>query len=305
MGTELDINEVMASGDPDLMDQYLKQVSEQDEAEDAEVSTEPSVDEAGATSGADAVQQGDDPVIKSKSGREEIPYSVLQSEREQNRLLREQIEQLTSSQTGVQQQLGHVKAQLERRGLDVDEMFRDPDEIDEQQWQELIDDYGPAGRLLKRLHEQNQQLTAAIDTRSKPSEPPQMSAEEQVRSALESTQELKGWAAGNPDKWAAALELDEQLKVSAQWQDKPMTDRFREIERQINATFAARAKQQAKQKIDESALGSFPDSLSDMGQPPAIGKTRMEQLSSMSAADLQDAMSRMSQAEIDQVLNSL
>lgn len=304
MDNELDINEVMASGDPDLMDQYLKQVSEQDEAEDADVSEEADVDEASATSGVE-MEAGAEPVIKSKSGREEIPYSVLQSEREQNRLLREQIEQLTSTHAGVQQQIGHVKAQLERRGLDVGEMFRDPDEIDDQQWQELIDDYGSAGRLLKRLHEQNQQLTAAIGTQGKATQQPQVSAEEQVRGALESTRELKGWATGSPEKWSVALQLDEQLKTSDQWRDKPMVERFLEIERQVNARFASQAKQRAQSKIDESDLDSFPDSLSDMGQPPAIGKTRIEQFSSMSPDQLQDAMSRMSPTEIDQLLNSL
>jgi hypothetical protein len=297
MGNELDINEVMASGDPDLMDQYLKQVSEQDEAKGAEVSEETDANEASATSGAE-VEEDAEPVIKSKSGREEIPFSVLQSERERNRALQEQIDALTQQHGSAQQQLNNVKAQLEAKGLDVDTMFRDPDEITPEQWTEVEEDYGNVGKLLRRLFDQvnqSQQAPAATDGGSN----------EVIQLLETSFKELNSWRTGNPDKWAEAVKLDSELQNNPAWANKSMADRFREVERQVTARSAEQAKQRAGKKIDDSASDQFPDSLSDMGQPPAIGKTRIEQFSSMSPDQLQDAMSRMNPAEIDQLLNSL
>ncbi|QQD21226.1 hypothetical protein GJQ54_05305 [Oceanospirillaceae bacterium ASx5O] len=320
---DFDIDAALESGDPELIDKALAAAAEgdiyaeQDEAEadndgfsfgekgakpDAKNDDAGDGESDGDTSGHDEDDNAPK-VVKSKDGKHEIPYSVLEYERQQRKQLEQQLmemqqerEQLQANYQQTESALNNVKAKLEKEGLDVEEMFANPDDITDKQWAEIEEDYGVLGKMMKKLITQQQSNVQQIQ---------QAEAEAgsdfnpELQQALNANPELLQWRDGDVNRWTEALRLDNELRKTPEWQGRLTAERFAHVVQQTKKAFGDPLKR-AKEIIDKTEQAA-PDSLSDLGQAPVRVKNDIEALKDMTPAQLEDAMAKMTPSQLDEL----
>lgn len=319
MTDNFDVDAALASGDPDLMDKALEVMtaSEQDESNAADEQAQPEAEaaEESASSGGQAEEQPGqqeaeaEKVIIGKSGKHEIPYSVLEAERAKAQQLEQQLEQQRQQFEQLQQQysnnesaLNNVKSRLEAQGMDTEELFADPDAITEKQWAEIEEDYGVLGKAVRNLL-QNQ---ANIAERQAATPEPQTASAEPVNpvlQAINNNSDLSDWQKNDPDRWTHAVQMDEALKVDPQWKDKSFDERFAEAARRTKSAFGDDLRAKAKNVIDKTQQ-SAPSSLTDVGHAPTSDKSLHERLNGISEDQLLAEMDRLTDAQVDEVLSA-
>ena len=282
-------------------------------------------DEAEAQGGAsDPAADEEKPVVKAKDGVHEIPYEVHASLRDENKELKKQLAELQKQSRVDAQKIEHAKANMERQGVDVEAAFSDPDNITEAEVKQYEEDYGPNDPMTKAVRrafkaQQAEQETAqqaeAVQEQQE-SVQQRLTAEQQaeVDATVLANESLAKWQKDDPERWAQACQIDEQLRSDAKWMDKPLSERFAEAERRTKAFFgdpiappdpaAARqaAKDAAKAKV-KSASKDTPDSLSDLGQSPVREKTKSEILDGLTPEGQMAEMAGMSNAELIALLD--
>lgn len=313
---DFDIDAALESGDPELIDKALAAAAEgdiyaeQDEAEAgndgfslSDKSAKKDSDDGksdGDTSGHDEDDNAPK-VVKSKDGKHEIPYSVLEYERQQRKQLEQQLmemqqerEQLQASYQQTESALNNVKAKLEQQGADVEEMFANPDDITEKQWAEIEEDYGVLGKMMKKLIIQQQSNVQQIQQAGAEAGP---DFNQELQQALDANPELLQWRDSDTDRWTEALRLDNELRKLPEWQSRTTAERFAHVVQQTKQAFGDPL-QRAKKIIDKTEQAA-PDSLSDLGQAPVRVKNDIEALKDMTPAQLEDAMAKMTPAQLD------
>lgn len=304
MSTEnnaISIDEAIESGDPELIAQALafeesngKQTVDGEAAEVEGFSTAEATDPEPAPVG--DLDDDAGKAIESKSGKHTIPYSVLESEREANKQLREQLEALSGKHESNEQALQNVRAQLEAKGLDTDSMFANPDDVSDDEWKELEEDYGAIGKLTKKLLENQQAMQAQIQGSSNQAGPAgELSP---VMAAIEANTDLSTWQQNDPDRWTYAVQMDEKLKTDPNWQSKSLEERFAHAADLTKTAFGDSLESRAN-KVIQNQPQAAPDSLTDIGGGPTGTKTDVEALSSMTAEQIDAAVSSMSKAQVD------
>lgn len=313
MSTEtnaISIDEAIESGDPELIAQALgyeetneeqvvteKTASTYDFLEEDDEDDEDDSDPA-ATGGLD---DDSGKAIESKSGKHTIPYSVLEAEREANKQLREQLEATISKYESNEQAITNVRAQLEAKGLDTDSMFANPDEVSDDEWKELEEDYGAIGKLTKKLLENQQAMQAQIQNGT----PQKQAAPEltPVMAAIEANTDLSEWQKGDQDRWIYAVQVDEKLKAHPNWQDKSLDERFAYAAELTKKAFGdpLSTKDRAKEIIQEKSQAKTPDSLTDFGSTPSMDKSDLEAMESMTAEQIESRISTMSKAQVEEL----
>ncbi|MBK5943325.1 hypothetical protein [Halorhodospira halophila] len=306
----------------------------------------PAADQTGAV--ADSGQQskqGDDPkaqqqegqgentgtddeperVVKTRDGRHEIPYSVLEGARKQAseyqreaERLRQELEQLRQGQApskgaqGAPQQDGGSPDSGEEGGteeLDLEAFRRD---------------YGDElAKPLEVLYRQNQQLREEIERRHQQAEERVQQTEQQriqaeVDQAKAAVTDANGkpvlieWEQSGDPRYAAAVALDEQLRANPKYQDYSLEDRFREVVKMLGISTAsqrntedvtaaaARRLQEAERTSDDT-----PNSLSDLPGGAAAGASESEEVERMSATQLAEKLERMSDSQREEFLARL
>jgi len=322
---DFDIDAALESGDPELIEKALAAAgesdiyAEQDEAKadddgfslsekaekpDAKNDDVGDGEGDGDTSGHDEDDNAQK-VVKSKDGKHEIPYSVLEYERQQRQQLEQQlierqqeIEQLQTSYQKTESALNNVKTKLEQQGADVEEMFANPDDITEKQWAEIEEDYGVLGKMMKKLISQQQSNVQQIEQAAPAAD---VDPNNDLQQALNANPELMQWRDGDINRWTEALRLDNELRESPDWKNRPTTERFAHVVQQTKQAFGEKPQSpadRAKQIIDKTEQAA-PDSLSDLGQAPVRVKNDIEALKDMTPEQLEDAMAKMSPAQLD------
>lgn len=325
---DMTMDEAIDSGDPELMEKALAKYGDEQDV-DSEVDDVEEDDDLGNTdeSKSDAEVTEDDgessdqeleKVIKSKNGKHEIPYSVLESERKRREEVeallaqeRQEREQLQAKASENASALENVKARLEIEGMDVDSMLKNPDEISEGTWKELEDDYGTLGKMFRKLYE-NQQVIKQPDTQNQNNqkqEHAQVDVNTQVSQAIQQNSDLSNWQKSDPDRWSEAIRIDNELRNDPDWVDKSFAERFAEVAARTKKNFGDEvesrisAKEKANQIIDKSKQ-PVPDSLSDIGQSPTKNKSTLETLDGLNADQIAERMESMSASEIEAVLSA-
>src|SRR5690606_37158998 len=123
---------------------------------------------------------------------------------------------------------------LEKEGVDVEEMFANPDDIAEKQWAEIEEDYGVLGKMMKKLMSQQQSNVQQIQ---------QAGAEAgadlnpELQEALNANPEVLQWRDGDVNRWTEALRLDNELRKSPEWQGRITAERFAHVVEQTKKAF--------------------------------------------------------------------
>lgn len=320
----MSIEDAMASGDPELIDQALAahagedNSNEQDEAE-AETPEETEAAEAEADSGdgseSDGESSGQDEEerapIATKNGKHTIPYEVLEAARQREADLKRQLDEANARLSESDKQISNAKANLDRQGVDMDSAFADPDAITEKELADVEEDYGYGSMeaklariLFKSQQAQTQQAEAVNQAQAEVDDAEAAAA----RSAFQNNSDLTNWQAKDPDRWDMALTIDQKLQADPKWQNAAPSDRFAEVAKRTKAAFGdavaeqKSVKQRAKEIIDNSDPET-PSSLSDIGQKPMTEKSTAERFENMSDEQIHDEISRMSESEYRQFLD--
>lgn len=183
--------------------------------------TEPAEPDNGAIAG-----------ILSADGKRVLPYVALKAERRaanHERRLRETAER--------------ERDEALRRIEDL-KAGKQPEEADPGLSEEDLEDLkliGPAGeKAVARLRAAEDQLAklkpAAAEPEAEPEDPQQV-AREAIQEDIDSIPLLLSWQAADPEKFGRAVVLDNALKTSRKWADKPQAERFAHVTKLVADEF--------------------------------------------------------------------
>ncbi len=183
--------------------------------------TEPAEPDNGAIAG-----------ILSADGKRVLPYVALKAERRaanHERRLRETAER---ERDEALQRIEDLKA------------GKQPEEADPGLSEEDLEDLkliGPAGeKAVARLRAAEEQLSrlkpAAAEPEAEPEDPQQV-AREAIQEDIDSIPLLLSWQAADPEKFGRAVVLDNALKTSRKWADKPQAERFAHVTKLVADEF--------------------------------------------------------------------
>ena len=253
-------------------------------------------------------------VVKTEDGKHEIPFEVLKQEREKNKALEQELEELRgkSSQADKLQRIVDVRnQQLTELGIQPKDLPEDI-QVSDEEMQKLIDEYPEMGKAvvgvankyqseIKELKEQVSRLTG--------SQPAESSVpEEQVRitvnETIDSIPELKAMMKEGGEEWQKALELDASMQNDPKWRDKPLSERFQEVTNQVVASRqnAQEVAEQAANKALEDEALKVPASPSEVGTSHSHQPTVEERMASASTDELMNMFNNMDLNEIEQYL---
>ena len=336
----LSVEEAMATGNAELIDKAMAATGthpyadEQDEVaaesgakavDDSEKvngnSSENSVEQPADNNGDPSGQEVK--VVKSKDGKHEIPYDVLESARlreqkarQQAADLQRQLEEANSKIQATEQQIANAKQRAESSGMDTEAMFNDPDAITENELKEIEEDYGsdsPTAKLARQMFRLQRQQESNAEKASQTEESSADAHVQEATAAFQANPDLTSWNESDPDRWEMAQFIDSKLQSDPEWKSKPVAERFAEVAKRTKHAFGdplgnpaeekAAALNKAKTIIDKTTQDT-PDSLSDLGQAPSAEKSLTERLEAMTPAQLEAEMANMTPAQIQQILNS-
>ncbi|MEX2964509.1 hypothetical protein [Microbulbifer sp. TYP-18] len=266
--------------------------------------------------------------VESRNGQHKIPYAVLQNARERASALHNRTEELQQNLSGTQAELAQLKSvndqlkqQLQANNLTPADVLQKIDIDDEML--ETLSEYGNLGEVVRALALQNQQLQEAISQDREKAAPPVPdqgpdAVQQQVESAIANNPSLSDWRQNDPDKWEMAIIVDEKLKQDPAFKEASFEERFKEVVKRTQAAFGVPDKPQdepgqdaqaladkAKAKVEEATKNQFPQSLTDIGHSSTAEKSRLDQFSEMSEAELAVAMENMSQDQIESLMAEL
>lgn len=306
--------------DPDTT-ATTKPEGEEGAGEEGKTATEPDKPEA---KDPDKPAKGDEdepkpkpkPVVKTRDGKHEIPYSELENARREARELKQQLEELKRQ-----------PATLPIETPDTTDTGKV--EIDEQA---LIDEYGEElAKPIIALHKQNQQAQREIaELRQWRQEQAQAREADEATTVNEAIDTvfadrtkpgevsiLRKWQQDCDPLWDAAVALDNRLLQDPAWADKPHRERFEEVIQRLGHApepaepagdtknpedLKAKADAKLAAKADET---SVPRSLSDLpgGAPP--DQTLIESIERMSPKDIEAKLASMTPEQQEEFLARL
>lgn len=338
----LNIDEVLATGDPEAIQKMLDEIEanetedelEQDESEAESEAEKPAkqaakqeVEEPVASDQSEAeesLETNEKPSILTKDGKHTIPYDELEKARNEARLSKEEmrnaksmIDDLMAKQEEMTRRIEWSDRQLKKAGIDA---TQPPENIQltDEQLEEMEENYGELGTVIRSLYTQNQKLARTVQARQDSdqdsSAQADTSARNEVNAAIDRNADLRKWQAGDQERFSQAVTIDERLRRDPKWVNKTFDERFTEVVRLTKAAFGdtdspARNQQQRKDvekeaaKAISNATPSTPDSLSDFNSSNADSeKTLTQRLGEMTPDQAARAFSKMTQAQIDEVL---
>ncbi|MCE0495769.1 hypothetical protein [Vibrio salinus] len=250
-----------------------------------------------------------EPVILAKDGENTIPFDVLEREREANKELQKQLEELKAQQSEYEQD----KRLLEIRNKQLEGMGVEPKDLPEnlklteEQLESLAEDYPDIGQVIRYLSAKVDKFESAgvkqPEVQQEPSNP--------VGDAIAENSDLSAWQKAGGEQWEKALQVDDQLMKDPEWRNKPLTERFAKVVEVVKGQSALasddKAKSvQSKAKQEEEKLeDSLPVSPSEVGQTAGHQKTREEIIASGNAGEIESLFSGMSDDQVEAALAEL
>lgn len=322
-GTEEEINALLESDDFDV-DLFDSEDGEKetpvvtDDKEAAPANSEQNKTDVQADSSTDASDKQEVPAgfveidgklyveatdVSSKDGKHSLPYDVLVQARERAKLAEEAAQKEAQEKADLKAQLEETKRAAELHSEQLKEAGMDPRKLPEQMLKdpELMDrikeEYPELGEIVSVLASKIDQFNGAkpdTTTKQEDTKP----GEDEFQTAFDSSQHLKSWRKSDPDKWDMAAVIDNQLANDPSFRNKPIAERFAEVEKRVNAAFGA----EHQQKPANASLGdAIPNSPTDLGTQ-ASDRSASASLATKDAATIADEMAGMTEAQIEALL---
>jgi hypothetical protein len=241
-------------------------------------------------------------VILSKNGKHEIPYAVLESERQQ-RLAAEQVAQQLRDQLAAMQQQQTI-AQPAAGSPPQASVVSDVPMIDEDTDRQIEEDNPEQGKVIRALMgqvgflaeqlgavRQSEQARQNVETRTR---------SETVQEVIDANPTLRYLQAEKPEMFAQAVEFDKTIRADPANRGLPLSERFQKVVNAMQAVYGpvdvpqgyaaegaapkpatgkGAAREGAAQRPEVSSLSEIPG-----GAPPLSDE--VEQLGQLSAHEL-------------------
>lgn len=252
-------------------------------------------------------KQDDEPprVVKTRDGKHEIPYSVLERERQKNLELQQELAQIKQQQQAIQDKAPETKDD-QNAGQSADK-----DDFDLEAYREEFGDEAAEAERKRRqkyadMEKRQAQLEKEIEDNRKWREQQEAKAKQTVESeineAIDSIPELRDWRDKEDPMWDAAVALDNRLKNDPEFADLPYRDRFvKVVERLTGRTLSD------KKTDDKSAEAALDKTLAEQeksgGKPPSS----LSDIPGGHAADQseQDTLERMTTSQLERKFESM
>lgn len=247
--------------------------------------------------------------VLAKDGKHVLPFSVLENTRAKNLELQELARQQA-------EEIERLKA-----GKDANP---DNAELFSEEMLTALEEEGPAmaaiAKTMRAQQEAIQKLTAEAEARRNAAEQAeQKKAATTVQEAIDANAALAEWQSAQSDspeaqaRWEHALKVDSMLRELPAWSNKPMSERFAEVQLRVQRDFgdevtnpSADQSKSAGKPASKTAAPSRRDrddgpmTLSDL--PGGIAPDSGSNYDAMDTSALAIAMEKMSQAQIDAIL---
>ena len=191
----------------------------------------PAADDANATTDAQAQEAPSADATKvagvaSKDGTKVLPYGALQGARNAAKAERQARER-------AEAEAERLRAENEalKQGKPIAAAKPEGDELSADDLEDLKNLSPEVAAKVERLQSRAKQAPA-----EQPAEDPAAAQErerEAVQEDIDSVPALVEWQHADPEKWSRAVAIDGVLKTSRKWADKPRSERFAEVARQV------------------------------------------------------------------------
>lgn len=265
------------------------------------------------------------PVIKTRDGKHEIPYSVLEAERERVRKLNRELEELRAERERIEEER---KQQEQATTQDDPGKSAEKDTFDLEAYREEFGDEAAEAEKARReqLHEMREtqkRLEKELESNrawreqqeAKAKETAQQEADRlqnEVNEAIDSIPELSAWMNEGDPMWDAAVALDNRLQNDPAFKDYTLKERFETVvERLTGKQPAPKTTEDLEKAADEklaakeAATRTAPNSLSDLPGGMPADQAESDTLERMTPSQLEAKLAKMSQSEIDEYLSRL
>ncbi len=250
--------------------------------------------------------------IKSKDGKHEIPYSVLQTEREKRQAAERTMAEL---QTRLEELEKKAKA---GDTTEATESRETSEIVDDADLKAIEEDFPAFGKLVRGLKTQISSLESTVTTlREREAQQQAVEAKskgDEVQQAIEANPTLLYWQQKSPEMFEVATKYDDMIRADARNQSLSLEARFAKVVSAVEAVYGptelpgefrketnepvTKAVREAAEKAIAAAGLFKPKTLSDMpgGIPPA--QNERERVENMSPAALARMMEKMSHDEL-------
>ena len=289
------VDAILESGNPDAINNLLDRLASEDPSA-------PDVTPPAAPAAA-APESSPEPVILTKAGVPQIPFSELQGARQEASQFRNRAAELEQQLSAAERKMEAYREQLVRTGVTpkvMPEEFVVTDELRSE-----LEGYGQVGDYLQALEariEALSQTRSAVAQAAPPSNP--------VDAVVVSNKDLDRWSKSESD-WAVAVRVDDAVAADPAFAGKSLADRIPEVVRRVKlalgeAVTAGETSTSIDAKVDELVSASarkVPTSLTEVGGlSPNMEKTEVERLETMDTEDIHRMMLKMSPREVDALL---
>lgn len=231
--------------------------------------------------------------VASKDGTRVLPYAALQSERRNAR-------QNASRASRAEQERDAYKQQLE--DFKAGKVTESEPSFDEE-LAEIEANYPERG---KKLRAEIERLQAFESKPPAPAVEEDDFADDPVQDAIDQVPLLVGWQHEDAEKFGRAQAIDNALKGSPKWRDRPVVERFAFVARQVADEYDIPLQEEQtsntppsrSQQAIETAARAKPNTLSDFkgGAAPDHGNVDYEK---MSPAAMLNRFNAMTNDEMD------
>lgn len=259
---------------------------------------------AGTVAGAEAKDEPRIDGVLTRDGKHVIPYRALETEREQRREAEKRAKEL-------EQALERMKTEASTResgGKPTEQAQEDAELFSPEELDALKEDFPAMEKLVSAFRRQSQQIKELSTKPEKAIEHDDEAADvalAQVSEAIQANPLLSKWQQKGGVLWARAAEVDEALKADPKWAEKPLSERFAEVEKlvaeEIGIERQPPKQEQAGGKRKETVRGV--ESLSDLsGRAPVAAE---DEASAMSVNQLSAKFSSMTPEQIETYLSRI
>lgn len=327
-----DLNRLMAESDDG--ESAGDDQDEQAEVPESEAKEEPKAEaKKDAEEPEPAKEPEQQPSVLTRDGKNQIPYSVLESERRAAREAKQATvaaQQLADQERAQRQILERQIAELTsaKATLDSGKAAKPVDQIiDADQIEALREDAPELAAVLSSLTERLKAQQAEIDANKQATERSQRElqderssrAQEQVERAIGNIPKLVYVRSENPEAFNAVVEIDDWARTQPAFKSMSLEERFTKSIAMYEAAHGvidlpgSVAKPEPVKDVSAAAAAAIakatrttvPNTLSDMPGGSLPAKSDAETLGAMSAIDLQQKMLGMDDKAIEKLLASL
>lgn len=253
--------------------------------------------------------------VASKDGTRVLPYSALQAERRSARQASARAERAEKETERLKQEIEDLRAGKSK----------DSDKLTEEEVQRMEADYPEEGKKLRAAFERTKELERQVAEHKPKDATEEEIGDDPVQEIIDQVPLLVEWQHDpkHADKWQRAIEIDNVMRTSPKWKEKPALDRFEHVTAMVAEEFdievpgksagtgkASPEKTPAKPKPDpakaavDAAQRQTPSTLSDLkgGAVPDHGQV---DLTKMPPQRMLGRFMDMDDAEIDRQLAKL